>query len=78
MKCPDCGQAFGTKGLAVHRGRKHAPPRCRWVDENRGWCVTHDSEWRIDRVRCETDILASSIGVWRAKARALAGGSDGD
>ncbi len=25
--CPDCGQAFGPKGLPIHRGIVHLPDR---------------------------------------------------
>lgn len=34
--------------------------RCRWKGENRGWCVRHDSEWRIDRSRCESVLSPES------------------
>ena len=53
MRCPVCNQAFSPQGLAIHHGMKHGVRACRWRRENRGWCVIHDAEWRIDRGRCE-------------------------
>ena len=52
-QCPVCGGRFNTKGLGVHMARIHKPRLCRWEGDNRGWCVTHDRQWRIDRAVCE-------------------------
>ena len=53
MRCPDCGEAFSEVGYRIHLGMRHKVRRCRCRGDNRGWCVTHDAEWRIDRPKCE-------------------------